>query len=115
MSTTLLHQVFKTSDQECIQTEYKNGAITFYIQTKDSKLQCGWCNSFNVSKKSDYTKIFRIDSIESKPIFLNAVIQRLVCRDCGLIRQEKASYSDEMYLYQWGQELYNSNIQGLYH
>jgi hypothetical protein len=115
MLTSLFYQVFQTSGQECIKTEYKNGAITYYIQTKDDRLQCAYCNSFNISKKGNFSRFFKVDLMESKPIFIKAVIQRLVCRDCGLIRQEKVCYGDEMYLYELLPELYNSNNTGLFH
>ncbi|ASB50730.1 transposase family protein [Alkalitalea saponilacus] len=95
MSTSLLYHGFGLIDQEYLKTEYKNGDVVFHIQTKNEKLQCSHCNSFNVIKKGVTERLFRTVPIGLKAVYLKAKIQRLECKDCGTIRQERIHYADE--------------------
>jgi len=95
MSTSLLRHAFGICDQEHLKTEYKKGAVIFHIQTKDKKLQCSNCGSMNVVKKGYVIRNFRTAPIGLKPVYLHARIQRLECKDCGVIRQERIRYADE--------------------
>lgn len=80
--------------QEYLKTEYKGGSVIFHIQTKEDKLQCSNCSSFNVIKKGSVTQMFRTVPIGLKPVYLKARIQRLECKDCGVIRQERIRYAE---------------------
>jgi transposase len=93
MSTSLLHHAFGLTDQEYLKTEYKKGTVIFHIQTKEDKLECSNCGSKNVIKKGYVLRMFRTAPIGFKPVFLHARIQRLECRDCGVIRQERIRYA----------------------
>lgn len=95
MSTSLLHNAFGLTDQEYLKTEYKQGTVIFHIQTKEEKLQCSSCGSFNVIKKGFVMRRFRTAPIRLKPVYLYARIPRLECKDCGLIRQERIRFADE--------------------
>ena len=95
MSTSLLRYGFGITDQKYLKTEYKKGTIIFHIQTKENKLQCSNCGSTNVIKKGYMTRMFRTAPIGSQPVYLKARIQRLECKDCGVIRQERIRYADE--------------------
>jgi len=95
MSTSLLQHGFGLVNQEYLKTEYKNGTVIFHIQTKEDKLQCSHCHSYNVIKKGVITRRFRTVPIGLKPVFLQAKIQRLECKDCGLTRQERIQYAEE--------------------
>jgi transposase len=95
MSTSLLYHGFGITDQEYLSTEYKGGAIYLHIQTKEGKLQCSNCGSFHVVKKGSIERLFRTVPIGLKPVFLKAKIQRLECKECGLIRQERIRFAEE--------------------
>jgi len=95
MSNSLLSHAFGLVTQDYLKTEYKEGTIIFHIKTKEDKLQCSNCGSFNVIKKVSVTRMFRTVPIGLKPVYLNARIQRLECRDCGVIRQELIRYAEE--------------------
>ena len=95
MSNSLLIHAFGLMTQEYLKTEYKGGSIIFHIQTREDKLQCSNCDSFNVIKKGSVTRMFRTVPVGLKPVFLNARIQRLECKDCGIIRQERIRYAEE--------------------
>jgi transposase len=45
--------------------------------------------------KGKQSRKFKTLSIGLKPVFLIADVQRLQCKDCGCIKQEKLSYVDE--------------------
>lgn len=95
MSNSLLSHGFGLVTQEYLKTEYKEGKIIFHIQTRNDKLQCSQCGSKNVIKKGTQTRMFRTIPIGLKPVYLKAKIQRLECKDCGAIRQERIHYAEE--------------------
>jgi len=95
MSTSLLYHGFGLVDQEYLKTEYKNGNVIFYIQTKADKLRCSMCGSRHVIKKGIIERLFRTVPIGLKVVYLNGKIQRLECKDCGVIRQERIRYAEE--------------------
>ncbi|WP_289055642.1 transposase family protein [Carboxylicivirga marina] len=95
MSTRLLHHGFGLNDQEYLKTEYKGGVVYFHIRTNEEKLQCSQCHSFNVIKKGTIERLFLTVPIGLKPVMLKAQIQRLECKDCGLVRQERIRFAEE--------------------
>lgn len=95
MSTSLLYHGFGLNDQKYLKGEYKEGSVIFHIQTKADKLKCGHCGSHKVIKKGSVTRMFRTVPIGLKPVYLKAKIQRLECKECGIICQERISYAQE--------------------
>jgi transposase len=95
MSQSLLYHGFGLKGVEYLGTEYKDGAVLFHIRTKDKFLKCGNCGSGNVIKKGVVQRKFKTVPIGLKEVFLLADIQRLQCKACGKIRQEKIGYADE--------------------
>ena len=95
MSNSLLHHIFGLKNQEYLKTEYKKGAVYFHIRTNEEHLKCGHCESFNVVKKGVTERILRTVPVGLKPVFLVAKVQRLECKECGLIRQERLNYADK--------------------
>lgn len=94
-STSLLYHAFGLTDQEYLKTEYKEGCVYFHIRTKDSALVCSSCGSGAVVKRGVVERLFRTFPIGPKPVYLVAKVQRLECKACGLIRQEKLKYAEE--------------------
>jgi transposase len=95
MSTSLLYHGFGLTDQEYLKTEFKKGTVIFHVQTKEDKLCCSECGSFHVIKKGFKERMFRTVPIGFRPVYLMARIQRLECKDCGLIRQERIRFAEE--------------------
>ena len=95
MSTSLLYHAFGLKGVDHLGTEYKDGAVFFRIKTKDSFLQCGNCGSKDVIKKGIIKRKFKTVPIGLKEVFLLADIQRLECKSCGKVRQQKIDYADE--------------------
>ena len=92
---SLLYHGFGLKDQEYLKTTYEGGDIFFHIRTKSDKLRCCDCGSSNVVMKGKQSRKFKTLSIGLKPVFLIADVQRLQCKDCGCLKQEKLSYVDE--------------------
>jgi len=87
--------MFGIKNQKVISTKYIRGNMHVKIRTKEDKLQCSVCKSFNVIKSGTKERLFRTIPIGKKEVYLTAVIQRLECKDCHLIRQEHLSFAQE--------------------
>jgi transposase len=94
MSETLLQHALGLKCQEIMTAEYGKQRIDVHIRTKAQYLTCAECGSKNVLKKGYTERCFLTAPIGSKTVHLIAQIQRLECRDCGLIRQEHIGYAD---------------------
>jgi transposase len=94
-STSLLYHAFGLTDQDYLKTEFKGGTVYFHIQTKEDSLECSSCGSKNVIKRGVVERQFRTFPIGLKPVYLMAKVQRLECKECGLVRQEKLRYAEE--------------------
>lgn len=93
MSTSLLNQAFGLVHQQYLKTEYSEGKVIFYIQTKPEELRCSGCNSYHIRNKGFKVREFKAQPIGKKRVFLRAKIQRLECLECGAIRQESIKYA----------------------
>lgn len=95
MDNSLLYHGFGIKGQEVLKSEYKGGAIYVHIRTKENCLRCGACGSKAVIKKGFTERVFRTAPIGLKPVYLKAKVQRLECKECGTIRQEKLTYAEQ--------------------
>ena len=95
MDSSLLYHGFGIKGQEVLRSEYTEGAIIVHIQTKEKNLRCSGCNSTQVIKKGVTRRLFRTAPIGLKPVYLLAHVQRLACKDCGIIRQERLRYAEQ--------------------
>jgi len=57
MNTSLLYHVFGLREQKVITTDYKYGKICVKVKTKEDKLQCAGCGSWNVIKSGKKTHV----------------------------------------------------------
>jgi transposase len=99
MNTSLLYHAFGLQDQTVITTDYMDGQVYVKVKTKEDKLQCSACDSWNIIKSGIKKRSFKTIPIGRKEVFILAVIQRLECKDCGLIRQEHISFAEEKKCY----------------
>lgn len=97
---SFLRYCFGIDDVDYIKTEYKDRAVLFHIKTKEEALQCSKCKSKEVIKKGAIMRQFQTYSIGPKPVYLIAKIQRLGCKVCGAVAQEKIKFADEKKLLQ---------------
>ena len=95
MSTSLLYHGFGLMGQEYLKTDYKDGRVIFYIQTKEHQLHCSQCGSKRVIKRGTKQRDFRGVPIGLKPVVFRANIQRLECKECGSVQQEEIKYANK--------------------
>jgi transposase len=106
MSTSLLYHGFGLVGYEYIRTRYAVGAVIFSVKRKRGKIRCPVCRSRDIIFRGRFSRRFRIVPIGSKRVFLDYEVQRLECRRCGKIRQEKLGFADPRFSYSHAFERY---------
>lgn len=94
MQSFLFH-AYGLHDQDYLKTNYEKGCVYFHVKTKDIKLRCSCCQSRNVIKKGSKERVFKAAPVGLKTVFVVGHVQRLECKDCNKVLQEKLSYADE--------------------
>lgn len=95
MISNVLRHGLGIRDVEYEKCEYEGQVIYIYVRTKEKHLKCSSCGSKRVIKKGKIERDFRSVPIGRKAVIIVAKIQRLQCKDCGKIRQERLSWADE--------------------
>ena len=106
MSTSFLYHGFGLVGYEYVRTRYMGGAVIFSIKRKGGKFRCSFCRSRDIIFRGTIPRRFRMVPIGSKRVFLDFDIQRLECRRCGKIRQEKIGFADARFSYSHAFERY---------
>ena len=106
MSTSLLYHGFGLVGYEYVRTQYAGGAVSFSVKRRRRKFRCSSCRSRNIILRGTIPRRFRIVPIGSKKVFLDYEVQRLECRRCGKIRQEKLGFADPRFSYSHAFERY---------
>ncbi len=94
MDDTILRHGFGIKDQQILKVKYDQGRIDIYVRTKDKSLKCSGCGSKEVLRKGYTERSFLTNPIGLNAVHLVAQVQRLECKACGLVRQERLSYAD---------------------
>ena len=92
METSFMYHALGIREQECTRVRYEGGKIIFEIKTKENKLYCAKCRSHHVIKSGSTTRRFRSVPIGSRPVVLEMRVQRLECKECGAIQQERIHF-----------------------
>jgi len=106
MSTSLLYHGFGLVGYDYVRTRYPGGAVIFSIKRKRGKIRCPVCRSRDIIFRGTLSRRFRTVPIGSKRVFLDFEVQRLECRRCGKIRQEKLGFADPRFSYSHAFERY---------
>jgi transposase len=93
-STSFLYHAYGLKEVDYVKTEYKEGKVYFTVQTKAEALCCSACGSKDVVKKGYLERSFKALPIGFREVIIIGRIQRLACKECGVIRQEKLAYAD---------------------
>ena len=101
METSFIYHALGIREQECTRTRYEGGRIIVEIKTKGNKLYCAKCGSRHVTKSGSTVRRFRCVPVGSHPIIIEMTVQRLECKQCGAIQQEKIHFvrGKERYTY----------------
>ena len=101
METSFMYHAFGIREQECTRTRYEGGKIVLEIRTREDELYCAKCGSRHVIKSGSTLRHLRCVPVGSRPTMLEMTVQRLECKDCGAIQQEKIHFvrGKERYTY----------------
>ena len=101
METSFMYQALGIREQECSRVRYEGGKIILAIRTREDKLYCAKCGSRHVIKSGSTVRRFRCVPIGSRQIILEMTVQRLECKDCGAVQQERIHFvrGKERYTY----------------
>jgi len=88
-----LYHCFGLGVVEVLRTDFSGGATVFHCRSPASRLRCACCCGIDVICRGTVTRRFRLLPIGSRCTWLVFVLQRLECRECGTVRQEKLSFA----------------------
>lgn len=88
-----LYHCFGLGVVEVLRTDFNGGETVFCCRTPASRLRCACCHGTDVIRRGTVTRRFRLVPIGSRRTWLEFEIQRLECRDCDAVRQEKLSFA----------------------
>ncbi len=94
MSTSLLYYSFGIRDHAHVRTEYREGATLFHVAPKEDALRCPACRSRAVIRKGVIPRALRALPIGHRPTWIQVPVQRVGCKDCGVIRQIALQFAD---------------------
>ena len=91
---SLLYHAFGLRDHVYDATEYAGGVVSFRFRLRPDRLRCAGCGSQTVTLKGKVERRFRSLPIGKKPTWLQVVIPRVGCRDCGAVRQAHLPFAE---------------------
>ena len=92
METSFMYHCLGIREQECTRTRYEGGKTILEIRTREDKLYCPKCKSRHVIKSGSTIRQFKCVPIGVRPIILEMTVQRLECKDCGAVQQERIHF-----------------------
>ena len=92
MNTSFLYQAFGVLEQECTRVRYEDKSIILEIQTRKDKLVCPQCKSRHVKRAGVHIRRIRNVPIGGKQVIMHVKVQRVECKDCGSIRNERLHF-----------------------
>jgi transposase len=81
MSTSLLYHAYGVSGVQYKSTKFEAGTITIYAEMVDPP-QCK-CGCMHTIFKGQKRRLFKMVPFGGKPCFLNALLHRVACPQCG--------------------------------
>jgi transposase len=94
MSTSLLYHAFGIIGYRQVSQLFQEGQVTFRIEQPRERHRCSQCGSAEVWDQGGVERTFRMVPIGGKPTFVQLQVPRVLCFDCGLIRQVKIAFAD---------------------
>ena len=106
MSTSLLYHGWGIRGYHLVGDEFAEGRIVRVIEQPSWTLRCPACGSGQVIRSGQFERLFKAPPIGRKTVLIRLPIQRVECRDCGVIRQVKLGFADERRSYTHAFERY---------
>ena len=97
MSTSWLYHGFGIRGYRHVKTEYVEGGIVFHLTQPRESCRCSACGSSDVSRRGQRPREFHCLPIGGKSVTLVLPIPRVVCHDCGVVRQVAVSFAEPRY------------------
>ena len=94
MSTSLLYHRFGVVGYRYLRQIFEPGITTFCIEQPRERLRCSHCRSEDVWAQGGVERNFRALPIGKQPTFINFKVPRVLCFDCGKVRQVKIAFAD---------------------
>ena len=95
MSTSFIYHSMGLVGYQYLKTEYTHGKIFIFVQKHTHKLRCPNCDSTKLIFRGSKTRYFKSLPIGKKPIILAVKIQRIKCKECHCLKQEKLNFKNE--------------------
>jgi len=106
MSTSLLYHCFGLRGYRHRRTDYVDGETVFTIELDREQYRCSVCGSKQVVCRGTQERVFRSLPIGSKPTQIHFAIPRVLCNDCGTLRQLQLGFADPRRTYSRSFERY---------
>jgi transposase len=94
MSTSLLYHAFGVRGYRQVRETFREGQVIFHIEQPRERHRCSHCGSAEVWDQGGVDRTFRTVSIGAKPAFIQLKVPRVLCFECGLVRQVKLGFAD---------------------
>jgi transposase len=93
MSTSLLYHRFGLVGYHYVGQIFEPGITTFRIEQPRERLRCSQCRSDDVWAQGGVERTFRGLPIGKQPTFINFMVPRVLCFNCGKVRQVKIAFA----------------------
>jgi transposase len=95
MSTSLLYHRFGIVGYRYVNQQFLAGATVFRIEQPRDRLRCSHCGSDEVWAQGGIKRSFRGLPIGKQPTLIEFKVPRVLCWNCGLVRQVEIQFADQ--------------------
>lgn len=106
MSTSLLYHAWGTRGYSHVRTRFEQGCTIFAMEQNPEGFCCSACGCRTVVRAGVVQRRFRSLPIGQRTVFIELIIQRLWCPDCGKTRQAAVAFADPRLTYTHAFERY---------
>lgn len=108
MSTSLWYHAFGIRGRgwRHSRTDFSDGVVVATMEQDGSYFACPVCHARNVIRVGTVTRRLRAGNFNSKAFYVEAVVQRVKCKQCGAVRQMGIPFANEHSRYTKGFERY---------
>ncbi len=106
MSKSLLYHAFGIRGYDYRRTDFEGGRVIFTIRQPRETFCCSACGSQRVFSRGQLVREFRSLPIGGKATFIRFAVPRVLCRDCGVLRQVKIRFADRRHSFTHAFERY---------
>lgn len=106
MSLSKLYGFFGVYGYRVLKTEVEDQVLYLHVEPQPHRVCCSECGSKNVIRRGFSERMFRTLPVGPKLCFILAVLPRVECKACGLVRQIKIGFADPRNRYTHALERY---------